>query len=416
MRLCPPCSKPSRAAAAAGNITPWNRTDQFTAGGFQPGHFTPDAMDATIQPLVDAWVTGVGRTVEALGGTAGSYGFDLGVDKDPNGQAANRLGIRANVNGRQVYNYWSGNDALGRDDATLQAAMELESKRALLAALQASDLPAQIANVFDNLAANSATAAQIDNLMLFGSAMKSIIDSISGDVLADATQQWNDLNKTSTQRLSDMGAEVIRLANATDGSTESMQALAGATSTFRNAVQQVLVAIRQVAQQAEQMQASLVEGILTSQMTPGQRFNYFIGAANTAALGLSTASSPEDVQAIAAQVYAAIDSAFGALPDDLRGTYTQPLLDFLSEFGAGVNEALTNIQGDTLDQTTSPFAAAEQALNAAGDKFTGAASKTESAAQVLSNAADRISDAVDSFVGSLPIPVSVRLTGTELTG
>ena len=55
------------------------------------------------------------------------------------------------VNGQQVYGYSAG-ESLGRDQATLEAAINLQTKRALLAALQASDLPTQIGAVFDRSA------------------------------------------------------------------------------------------------------------------------------------------------------------------------------------------------------------------------------------------------------------------------
>jgi hypothetical protein len=102
-----------------------------------------------------------------------------------------------------------------------------------------------------------------------------------------------------------------------DGSTASMQELAGASQTFRQAVTQVLIAIRSVAQQAQGMQASLVESITTYGFTPGQSFNYFVQQANQQALGLGTATSPEQVSAITTAVYGYIGQAFSSLPDEL---------------------------------------------------------------------------------------------------
>lgn len=381
--------------AASGAITPWDRAE----------HFTPNQLDASLQPVVDAWVKGVGESVAALGGTAGAYGYDLGIDKDPNGQAANRLGIRASVGGKQVYNYWSGDDALGRDDATLQSAIELESKRALVAALRASDLPASIAAVFNTVAPESMSSGAVDNLMAFASAMKAAIDSVSGDVLADATTAWESAQDSSIDRLRTMGEEVVRLSGAMDGSTASMQELASASQTYRQAVAQVLIAIRQVAQQAQQMQGSLVQSIQNWGMTPGQSFNYWTGIANQQALGLATATSPEQVNAIATSTYGAISEAFNALPEDLKEQYRPALLEFLGEFGEGVSQALTNIQSQTIGDTANPFAAVNTALGNAATKFDGAATTQASAATKIDIAADKLTGAVDKFVGALPIQV-----------
>lgn len=402
--------------AAAGDIMPWNRTDQFTNGGFQPGHFTPDQMDAALQPVVSEWVKGTAATIKALGGSAVGIGFDLGIDKDPGGDAANRLGIRANVNGKQVYNYFSGDDALGRDDATLQAAIELESKRALVAALQASDLPASIAAVFDTAVPESMTAGAIDNLMAFGAAMKLIIDTISGDVLTDATKVWTDAQKDSSDRLRDMGDEVVRLANEMDGSTASMQALASASLTYRNAVVQVLVAIRQVAQQAQAMQASLVQTIQTDGMDQFSAFNFWTAFANQQALGLGSATSAEDVGAIADSVYSAVGTAFAALPEDVREAYKPALLEFLSEFGSGVEQALTNVRNATVAGTESPFAAAQSALDGAAGKFDQASGSMQSASATQLQAAQISLDAANINLQAANTPLVVRLAGSEVNG
>ncbi len=402
--------------AAAGDIAAWNRTDQFSGGTFMPGHFTPDAMDAALQPVVNEWVKGTAATIKALGGSAVGIGYDLGIDKDPNGDAANRLGIRAMVGGRQVYNYWSGDSALGRDDATLQAAIELESKRALVAALKASDLPAQIAAVFDTVTPETMSNGAIDNLMAFGAAMKSVIDSISGDVLTDATKIWTDAQKDSSDRLRDMGSEVVRLAAEMDGTTESMQALATASQSYRNAVVQVLVAIRSVAQQAQAMQASLVESIQTSGFDSWEQFNYLIGKANALASGLGAATSPEDVGAISEGVYEAISQAFGALPDDAKGAYKEALLGFLSSFGDAVEASLKRIRDQTAGGTESPFAAADAALTSAAAKFDAAASATTSAANTQLQAANIQLQAANTSLQAATTPIVLHLAGSEVNG
>lgn len=391
--------------ASAGAITPWNRTDQFTDGGFQPGHFTPNQMDSALQPVVDSWVQGTAATIKALGGTSTAIGYDLGVDKDPNGTAPNRLGVRAAVNGQQVYSSWQSD--LGRDDAALQAAVELESKRALVAALQASDLPAQIAAVFDTVAAETMSSAEVDNLMTFASAMRAAMDAISGSVLADAQTIWDNAQKNSVQNLQTMGDEVVRLAAAMDGSTESMQALAAASGSYRQAVVQVLLAIRQVAQQAEAMQGSLVQSIQTDGMDPFAAFNYWIAYANQQAAQLGSATSPEEVGAISTNVYNAINTAFGTLPAEVRDAYKQPLLGFLSEFGAGVNQALTNITGGVVGGTESPFTAVNTALTNAATVFDKVAPAMTTAASDMKVAAADMKAAVADFRAAMPLQVQV---------
>lgn len=411
----PGAPKTGGYAFSGSGMDPWNRTDQFTNGGFQPGHFTPNQMDEALQPIANDWVKGLSATVKAFGGKLSAAAFDIGIDKDPGGTSSNRLGIRASVNRQQVYNYWSG-DSLGRDDQTLQDRIQLESKRAVLAALQASELPQQIADVFDRLTAATATSAQIDNLMAFGAAMKSIMDSISGSVVGDATTLWVNSQKTSAERLADMAANVINLAAATDGTTESMQALASATGEYRNAVVQVLVAIKQVAAQAKQMQGQLVESIQTSGFDAWQSYNYQVQKANEQAALLGSTTSPEDVGAISTAVYNAINAAFNSLPEDMRDAYKPALLGFLSSFGDAVEANLKRIGDQTAAGTESPFAAANQALSDAAGKFDTAAVGATAAANTQLQAANIQLQAANVSLQAATTPIIVRIAGSEVNG
>jgi hypothetical protein len=346
--------------------------------------FTPNSADAQVTQLASTVGKTFRDTLSALGGS-GVGGFAFGFDSDPQGDAPNRLHAGAFVNGQSVYDAALGD--LGRDDATLQAALELESKRALLAALQASDLPAQIAAVFDSVAAGGASATTIDNLMAFGSAMKVVIDAIGGDVVADAQAAWERSQRSSVQVLNDMGAEVIRLATNMDGTVGSMQALATATTEYRSAVVQTLVAIKQIAAEM----AALFDGTRTSLttfgMSPEQLYNFYRTDADSAMAELATTTDPARVAVLAQRINADINSAFAALPDEAKTGQQNPLIAYLDGVDAYVQTRLATISASVSSSTTDPFAAANAALDGAASRFVSAADNSVTAANTLLEAA-----------------------------
>lgn len=346
--------------------------------------FTPNNADSDVQAITSATLASFKHALTALGGS-GVGGFALGYDTDPQGTAPNRLHAGAYVGGNMVYDAALGD--LGRDDAALQAALELESKRALLAALQASDLPAQIAAVFNSVSASGASSSTIDNLLSFGNAMRVVIDSIGGSVVEDAQAAWERSQRSSVEVLRDMGAEVIRLADNMDGTVGSMQSLATATSEYRAAVVQTLVAIRQVAEQIDAMFGATRDAIETFGMSPEQLYDRYRADADAAAALLATASDPDQVRALAERINADINAAFNALGDEGKLAQQNPLLTYLDEVNAFVQARLTTIGAALGSSTAEPFAAANKALDDAATKFVEAADNGVSAAETQLEAA-----------------------------
>jgi hypothetical protein len=234
--------------------------------------FTPNSADAEMQTAVKTTLASYNQMLASLGGK-GIAGFALGYDTDPAGTAPNRLHAGAFVGGQSVYDAALGD--LGRDDAALTAALETEAKRSLLAALQASELPKQIAAAFNSVAASGASSETIDNLLQFGAAIKAVIDAISGNVVDDAQKMWEQSQRSSVEALRDMGNEVIRLANNVDGSTESMQALGSATADYRQAVLQTLIAIKQISVQVEEMFSATRDSLETFGLDPAAMYDRF---------------------------------------------------------------------------------------------------------------------------------------------
>jgi hypothetical protein len=137
--------------------------------------FTPNQADSELGGVVGQLGTDYATIARALG-ASGNASFALGFDTDPNGSAGSRVSSGAFVNGAQVYG--ARDVDVGRNDADLQARLSLEAKRVLFAALQASDLPSYLADLFQGIDAASATAEQIDNIVRTAEALKLAVDTV----------------------------------------------------------------------------------------------------------------------------------------------------------------------------------------------------------------------------------------------
>jgi hypothetical protein len=373
--------------------------------------FTPSGDDASMQSAVKTTLASYNQLLSSLGGS-GSAGFALGFDTDPNGDAPNRLHAGAFVGGQQVYNAALGD--LGRDDATLQAALATESKRALLAALQASDLPEQIAAVFNALGAESASSEAIDNLLAYGAAMKQAIDAIGGSVVADAQAAWDQAQRSSVQILGDMGQEVIRLAGQVDGTAGSMQALATATGDYRAAVVQTLIAIKQIGAEVEAMFGATRNSLEEYGLSPEQLYDRFRKDADAAAALLANTTDPAAVQQLSARINDDINRAFAALGDEGKGQQRDPLLTYLNGIDALATARLAAIGAGISSATVDPFAAVSNALNGAAGNFGTAAASFSGSAASIDTSVGRLDAIVTRFERAVQTPLQAVVVVNEV--
>lgn len=153
-------------------------TGDLTVPGSDNGRFfTPAGGDSTMRAFGDKLAEGFFSTLRRLGGTTGGIDFGFGFDKDPQGRAASRVSslVRDSA-GNVVY---SNTASAGRDDADFDRALGLEAKRAMLAALQASDLPEAIAALLAPVDAISAAADDIDKALAAAEAMAQVISALA---------------------------------------------------------------------------------------------------------------------------------------------------------------------------------------------------------------------------------------------
>lgn len=183
---------PKTGGSAAGGI-------DLTSGGAPDvsgidRYFTPNQADSTVKQIVDSVTQTYQQVAQQIGLTTGSAIFSLGFDEDPQGTANSRVSGGAFVNGQQVFNQRDV-DA-GQGDTNVQADLALEAQRALLAALQASDLPTYLASIFKSVDAASATADQITQIISTAEALRTAVQTVAG--LGD---QFVNLDPTAIEGL-----------------------------------------------------------------------------------------------------------------------------------------------------------------------------------------------------------------------
>lgn len=154
-----------------------NRTGEGPVPGF--GRFyTPSGSDQTARDIGDAMGSSFATALRRFGGTSAGVGFGIGFDRDPRGTAPSRVStLVTDATGRVVYQ--NINREAGRSEEDLQAALKEEAGRALLAALQASDLPAAIAEILSALDPYTASADQIDAALAAAERIAKIIDALA---------------------------------------------------------------------------------------------------------------------------------------------------------------------------------------------------------------------------------------------
>lgn len=139
--------------------------------------FTPSTQDKAVKEIVMATTQSYSQLLRNFGGT-GHASFALGFDTDPKGTAPNRTHAGVFMGGRQIYD--SQQSDLGKDPEVLKAALETESKKALIAALQASELPQYLAKILDGVNVGSLNAETADNILHVLTALDQLSDIFGG--------------------------------------------------------------------------------------------------------------------------------------------------------------------------------------------------------------------------------------------
>lgn len=285
----------------------------FGASGETPGiggvdsngrWFTPTTQDAAMVKAVNALNSTFDSLLSALGGV-GSAVFAQGFSTDPKGTAPSNVHTGAWVNGVQVFDNPNGN--VGRDDAALQQELATQGMRAILAALQSSELPSVVADYLATIDVSTATLEQIDaalaharelyepikalteqvralpeamaegmvaaigvspeidaqiaewatqveafeaELAAFKEASDAFFvaaghlqDALDRDPQAEAMKSWAEAHQTTFEKVGIAKGALEALLTQYDGSTTATDALAVATNAYRDAQTQAILQV-----------------------------------------------------------------------------------------------------------------------------------------------------------------------------
>lgn len=353
--------------------------------------YTPNDADAKLGQLVGGLSTTYAQTVAALGGVAQAVSFGIGYDTDPQGTAQNRLSNSVLVNGQSVYGY--NNLSLGRDSAVLQDRLNVEAQRMLLAAVQASRLPDDVAALIDafrpadlgseqiqnllmyaqvfrvlpqqlkdalkGIDATGITTGQSANLLAFGQALGAVLDVVARDPLKDAADSIAQSSLTAFDKFHAMGDALTALAQKFDGSTAQAQALAQATQTYYTAQVQLLISLQQASAQFHQSIADTLRSMQIDTLSGGDRQSFYENEINATQRMLQAAmlnpatADPSQIQKWAdliKQDYAAIWSGLSDADKKAQlGGYSAQLTTLDQE----VTDAMTKI-GDAIKAANDP--------------------------------------------------------------
>jgi hypothetical protein len=298
-------------------------------------YFTPSNADAGLKKIVDTQQQGYDSLVKAMGGTS-KASFAIGYDTDPMGKANNRVSSGVFVDGREVYGVHDRTvmDAKGtgsRDEKDLQNAINTEMKRSLLAALQNSELPAQLSRLLNSMTASGASDADIDNMLKMAQtvmAMNEALDTLA-DPMTAATDALKAAGMTALDAWEAQRDALYDLANEAPNTADGLNAVTAATGAFAQSTVNLLVGIENAKRALDDMFSSTRETIVTAGMSDQELYTREQKKADDLFKQLQTASDPGEIERIAKEINESINKAFGLLSPEEQVASRQKFLDGL---------------------------------------------------------------------------------------
>ena len=293
--------------------------------------FTPNDQDASVQKLTDGISAAFTSALAGLGGT-GNASFALGFDTDPQGTAGSRVSSAATVGGKTIYQ--THDVDVGRDDTAVQAAMQAETERLLLAALQNSDLPPAMAAILNTVAAATASAADVTTVVALAAAFKQVSDIAAAmtDPLKAASDALATANQTTLQNYEQQRQAFMTLASTTPATADGLTALANASADLYKSTVQLVAGMLQLKSSMGAMFADTRENIIRSILPPDQLYERIRQQTQDLFNQLATATDPADINRLTQQINQNIQTEYNALPAGATGGAARPIP---ARFGCG---------------------------------------------------------------------------------
>lgn len=240
-----------------------------------------------------------------------------------------------------------------------------------------------------------------DETVTFANALLQINDALTSDPVTEAETAWTQATQSIIGSLADQRAEVLRLAAEYDGSAAATTALANATTSYRNAVVQTLVAIKKVAAELESAIGGAREHLETQGLSEQELYNYYKDKGDTIITALDTANTPEAVQALGNQAIQYLLRSFDLMPEKDQATQREAFLANLQRLQDLINARLAEITAGVTDGTDDPFQAVQDALSKAASTLEKSADTIDKGAATIDKGANTLESAVTKFTAAV---------------
>lgn len=348
--------------------------------------FTPNQGDAQVQKIVDAQTRSFSQVLSSLGGK-GTGQFAFGFDDDPEGDAQSRISVAAAVNGRRVYGFTDRD--VGGDMEDVEKALQLEAQRALLAALQASDLPEEIAKILNYVNASTADADAVQNVIRVATAIKSVLD-ITKSVGEAGLSAYEDSLKGVNFQIEMQIDAVQKLMDNLDSSTESIEELAGAANAlYQNAVQAVAQIDALKAQLGDMFSSSIFNYRLAGQKDDKSRYDFIADQVDKWGEELRTATDTNRISQLAQWINQGQNQLFGMMTPEMQQQNYQQFVTAAEEANKLVQERLEAARKTITDAVDKMIADVKDMLIDAADRQYAAANIMLDAANKMVTAANQ---------------------------
>ncbi|MFO0157459.1 MAG: hypothetical protein ACK51V_00305, partial [bacterium] len=267
-------------------------------------------MDPQMRGLAQGTATSYAAYVRAFGGTARDFTFGFGADTDPRGTAQDRVSATAwdRTAGRGVYMNQDRN--VGRN-GQIPAELQLESQRALIAALQATEMPAAIKKLFEGVDAMGLTADAANKLLSTATEYAAAIDALKASIKGltiDGLLAMQVQGETLTQTFQRVASAFSNYENLFVPETERNQKLFDALTDKLKEQNALLPAPREGYR-------ALVDSLDLSDASQRALWQTLIDAAGVADLYYNSLTTVADVMTDTADTIARITSVAGEASD-----------------------------------------------------------------------------------------------------
>lgn len=366
---------------------------------------TGTGQDAAIKQILDPLQQSYANLAKSLNLTSQAT-FALGYSQDKLGSAMSNVHSGVWINGQLVYN--NPNPNVGRSDEEVQAALSLEVKRMLVAAVKASDLPASLAGLFRDIVPATMTADAADSLLQFAQAYLSLYDAFNSSPLDDALKAVQEAAEGAQGALNNQADALEKLLDTYDGTAQATTDLTTATQDYYKNTVALIAQIEQMKTQLGDMFKSSIKQYTFAGLDTAGQYQYLQQEAASLTGELAASTNADRINALAQMIDADMREAFGLLTPDQQKQMATEFIKGANETSALAAERLAKAQQAAEDRWQEIATDIKTAIDSAAQKFASGGSDVLEGGQSLLHGADEILTAAQLIANA---SVSSLVTG-----